>query len=103
MTQDIRHRHVTIEAHRADPADRTVPAVLSSEAPVTRFGEVEILSHEPGAIDLARARDGLPLLFCHDVAAPIGVVEHVHLDGPKLRGRLRFGRGAKASEALRCA
>lgn len=100
MTQAIRHRFIEIEAHRADPADRTVPAVLSSEAPVTRFGETEILSHEPGAIDLARARDGLPLLFCHDVAAPIGVVEQVHLDGPKLRGRLRFGRGAKAAEAF---
>ena len=52
---------------RADAKGDTYIASLSSEAPVERDFGIEILDHSPQAIDLSRARDGLPLLFNHDM------------------------------------
>ena len=67
-----------------------VPASLSSEEPVERWFGKEVLSHEAGAADLARAVDGLPLLWNHDSNEPIGKVQNVRLDGGRLRGDLVF-------------
>lgn len=89
------------ELRRASPDTRTVPASLSSDAPITHFGELEILSHAPGAIDLARAEGGLPLLIGHDASGiPIGRIDKLHVADGRLRGMLTFGSGARADEAL---
>lgn len=92
-------RSATFDRTRANEADRTVPASLSSEEPVQRYGQTEVLSHEPDAVDLTRAAGGLPLLYAHDPMQPVGVVEQVRLERGRLVGVLRFGQSAKAQEA----
>lgn len=96
----LHRRAITLERAQVDRTARTVPATLSTEAPVARLGIVEVLSHAPDAVDLTRAAGGLPLLFAHDQAAPVGIVEQVRLDGRRLAGTLRFGPSAKADELL---
>ena len=88
-----------LERGSIDPSAQLVDASLSSEAPVERYpGEIEVLSHDPGAVDLTRARDGLPLLFGHDHQQPVGIIEMVRLESKRLVGRLRFGAGQRAQE-----
>lgn len=97
----IRYRSLEIETRAADKSARTVPATLSSDAPVARdFGD-EILVHTPAAIDMTRAVNGLPLLFSHKRDQIIGRVEGIHLDRNRLRGVLRFSDNSQASEVWR--
>ena len=93
-------REIIINAREANSDQRTVPASLSSETPVTRWFGTEILSHEKDAINLSRATDGLPLLFGHDHQQPIGVVDSVRLKDGKLRGILRFSNNTKARDVF---
>lgn len=81
---------ITLEAARGEGAERVYPASLSSTQPVKRFFGVEVLSHDDGAVNMERAGRGLPLLFNHDMDAPIGRVGDIRVDGDKLRGVLRF-------------
>lgn len=97
---DPNYRTLTIDRSRADAQARTVPASLSSEAPVQTWDGMEVLSHDANAVDLTRAADGLPLLFAHNQAQPIGIVEGVHLAGRKLRGTLRFSKSAQADQVF---
>lgn len=95
----LKYSSFLLERGSIDPGAQLVDASLSSEAPVERYpGEIEVLSHDPGAVDLTRARDGLPLLFAHDHREPIGLVENVRLEAKRLVGRLRFGASQRAKE-----
>lgn len=87
-----------LELRLLDTTARTAEATLSSDAPISFSNGIEVLSHAPEAVDLSRAAAGLPLLFAHDQAQPIGLVEAVRVDGGKLKGTLRFGSSAKALE-----
>jgi HK97 family phage major capsid protein/HK97 family phage prohead protease len=54
----------------------TLSFSASSETPVERWFGTEILSHDKGAIRMARLKDGaVPLLFNHDWADPIGMID----------------------------
>lgn len=86
----IVERHFTLERGSGDGVERVYPASLSSEQPVRRMFGTEILSHAEGAVNFDRAGRGLPLLFNHDMDAPIGRVSDIRVDGTKLRGLLRF-------------
>jgi HK97 family phage major capsid protein len=78
---------IDVGSIRADT--RTVSASLSSEQPVPRYDGEEVLSHQPGAVDLSRAP--LPLLCSHNQGAlPVGVVEGLTLAEGKLRGTIRL-------------
>lgn len=91
-------RVLTLNRAAANPAERTVPASLSSETPVLRWYGREILVHSREAVNLERASDGLPMLFQHHADQPIGIVENVRLDNGQLRGQLRFSNNPKAQE-----
>ncbi len=72
---------------------RTVNAIISSDAPCKQGGQTEILSHEPEAIDLSRAP--LPLLQSHKSdELPVGIVEDIQAKDGKLHAVLRFSRNA---------
>jgi HK97 family phage major capsid protein/HK97 family phage prohead protease len=92
------------EALTAAPAEaeRTMEFSFSSEVPVARYFGNEVLSHERGAVDLGRLNDGAPLLFNHDPARVIGVVERAWVDGEKKRGMVsvKFSRNPFAQEVL---
>ena len=72
-------------------AQGAMEASLSSEDPYLRDYGYEVLAHEPGAIDLSRAKEGLPLLLHHDVQKPVGMLNGVHIGrDKKLRATLKF-------------
>jgi HK97 family phage prohead protease len=97
----IFERHITLDATRVNITQRTVPATLSSELPVSRFYGQEILIHSPESVNLTRAADGLPLLFMHQHDSPIGIVRNVSLIDRTLKGVLYFSENAKANEVFR--
>ena len=85
---------------------RTIELAFASETPVSRWGDLEILSHDGGDYDFSRINDGShPLLAGHceyDPDSQIGVVERAWVDGDRVsRAVVRFGNGAKAQEYYR--
>lgn len=87
--------------------DELVPVALSSEYPVLRTDWMtgdeyyEVLSHEPGAVDLSRAQaiGGLPFILSHDQRDQFGIVRDVTLGADRrLRGSIQFSRAARAQE-----
>jgi len=87
---------------RLAPAGDAFEASLSSEFPVERDFGIEVLDHSTDAVDLSRARDGLPLLFNHDLRQLIGRVDGIYISDRRLRGRMRFfdtaaGRDARSA------
>jgi HK97 family phage major capsid protein len=90
-------RTIQLDHTRADDGNRTAPAVVSTEFPVDRGGYQEVLSHTPGSVDLSRAP--LPLIESHDNSRiNVGIVEGLSLQGGKLRGIIRLGTSARATE-----
>jgi HK97 family phage major capsid protein len=94
----IQYRECPIEiGQRADGTGGEIssyPLAFSSEAPVRRWdwdGEYdEILSHEPGDCDLARAEASggvLPLLQSHQRLVQLGSVRDITVDTKTKRGR----------------
>jgi HK97 family phage major capsid protein len=98
QTREVEYRIFSIDGTRADEDTRTVEASLSSEEAVRTWQGWEILSHAASAVDMVRAEQGLPLLESHDMRQQIGIIERVRIEGKKLRGRLRFGKTARAAE-----
>jgi HK97 family phage major capsid protein len=99
--EDMQTRAMTAGAKVIDEERRTVRIAISSEEPVERNFGAEILDHSEGSIDLKFARSGrMPLLLDHDPRQQIGVVENVEIDSAtrRLRGTVRFGKGALANE-----
>ena len=96
-----RTRTIDLDRRAIDPDARTIKATLSTEQPVDRFGEAEVLEHTSKAINFERAATGLPLLFAHDQRQPVGVAENIRLEGRELKATLRFSRSAKGDEVLR--
>lgn len=95
---EVLFRKLTLGAMSTEA--RTVEASLSSEQSVPQFFGDEVLSHEPGAIDLTRAASGLPLLLFHDQTRPIGLCENVRLENRKLKATLRFFSNPDGDQAL---
>lgn len=96
-----RTRTIDLDRRAIDPDARTIKATLSTEQPVDRFGESEVLEHSTKAINFERASSGLPLLFAHDQRQPVGVAENIRLEGRELKATLRFSRSAKGDEVWR--
>lgn len=90
------------EVRAIDSEARTVELAFSSEAEVQRWWGIEVLSHDVGAVVLARLQDGAPLLVNHDTDDQVGVIESVSIDADR-RGRavVRFGRSDRAEEIFR--
>lgn len=94
---ELQFREIEFRAAEAD--GDSIPCVISSETPVERGGELEILSHDPAHLDLSRAP--LPLIVQHDSRQlNIGVVEGLHIAGRKLKGLARFGSSELAQQIL---
>ena len=95
---ELSHRSFEIETRSA--GNRTVELSFSSEQPVDRGDYLEILSHDPADVDLARLNDSHPLLLNHDPAEMIGVVESATISNGKGRAKVRFGNSQKAQEVF---
>ena len=94
-------RSVGVKDSPIDVDTRTAMIAISSELPVERSFGMEVLSHDEEHIDLEFLGSGrAPLLMDHDPEKQIGVVESIELDSStrRLRAKVRFGKGALASE-----
>ena len=99
LTSEVFHRDLVLDMRAADDEARTVPASMSSEAPVRRWFGNEILSHDASAVNLERVSGGaLPLLWGHDTDELLGAAEGFRLEGGVLRGQLRFSKHAPRGE-----
>src|SRR3990172_6711936 len=96
------YRAVAVETAKAKPQDRTVEIAFSSEAPVVRWWGIEILSHDPGAMDLSRMQNGAADLLNHTSDKQIGQVEESGCDSGKTGpATVRFSRSALGEEVFR--
>lgn len=98
---EIRYRTATIDRDALatrKAGDDAIPISISSEEPVERAFGREILSHDPAAVDLSRASDGLPFLDNHETGRQLGLIEDVRIGADRrLRGRIRFGNHPDAA------
>jgi HK97 family phage major capsid protein len=88
-------------APNVDTDARTVELTFSSEYPVDRWFGKEVLSHAPGAADLARLNDGGSLLWGHNPDDVLGVIERAWIGDDK-RGHalVRFGKDERGTWAM---
>lgn len=97
---DMVYRMFGIEAETINKDKRTAEFSFSSDIELERWpGVIEVLSHEPGAVDLTRLLSGAQLLFNHDPDEYIGVVESAKI-GADRKGRcvVRFSTNEDAEE-----
>jgi HK97 family phage major capsid protein/HK97 family phage prohead protease len=85
---------------QVDSDTRTMTFSFSSEYPVERWFGTEVLSHDPGAANLARLNDGAPLLFNHNMDEYIGVVERAWLEGTRGYATVKFSQNERAQQIL---
>lgn len=84
-------RSFNLERAAIDVEKRTVPLSFSSETTeVLRYGDVEILDHSPGAVDLTQLNDIGVLLFNHDMDKPIGGIESAAIVNNRGEAVVRF-------------
>lgn len=91
------------EAPEVDEANRIVKNVsVSSDEPYDRYYGTEILSHEPGAVNLKRVTSGAsPLLFNHQRDALIGKVSNPQLREGKLYVDFKFSQSEAGVQMLK--
>lgn len=101
MKLKTQFRFIDIDRASVNTEDRTVDLSFSSETPVDQWFGREVLSHEPGAVDMSRLDSGAPLLWNHNSSDVRGVVEHAKI-GPDKRGvaKVRFARTVAGDEAM---
>ena len=113
---EVQYRTITIEGKRAEHPDdddddddrvvneetRTLDLAFSSEEPVLRFGDFEILDHSPGSVRMERLNEGAPFLLGHgDAHDQIGVIDSARIDADRVgRAVARFGNGPLANEIM---
>ncbi|MDT9046503.1 phage major capsid protein, partial [Escherichia coli] len=86
-----------------DLENRTVELSFSSEVEYRRWFGIEILSHAPGAADLARLNNSAPALWMHDWGDQRGVVEQgtARIDSDrKGRAVVRFSKSAAGEQLM---
>lgn len=94
-------RAVTIQKEAINAEKRTVDLAFSSEQPVARWWGIEILSHDPGAMDMSRLQNGGAVLLNHSSDKQIGVVEDCRCAPDKMgRATVRFSRSTLGEEVF---
>lgn len=88
------------EGERADPSEAyRFEISVSSEEPVSRWGELEILSHDLGDVRLSWIQSGnAPFLWMHESFSPLGIVESFSIESGRGTAVVRFGKSALAQE-----
>lgn len=84
-------RQMSLTPGTYNAEEHTVSAVFSTGAQVRRYGMIEELSLDAGAVDLGRAASGrMAVLFNHNQDQPIGIVLSARIEGGQLVGDVRF-------------
>jgi HK97 family phage major capsid protein len=101
----ILHRSGTLTLERASEGENaSYRFSISSEAEIERFFGIEVLSHDPSAIDTTYLKRGMAVMAqdrlthgYHD-GTQVGIFEDHEVKAKKLTGTVRFSRSAKAQE-----
>lgn len=107
MQDDKKRSFFSREARISPPEQaegRIVEVAFSSETPVERRGEWEILAHDPGAARLERLNNGAMLLFNHDRDRYLGAVVPgtARIDADRVgRAQVRIREGEEGDAVLR--
>jgi HK97 family phage major capsid protein len=100
MGTKLFHRTVDIPTSGAiDEKNRAVALSFSSEFPVDCGDFDEVLSHEPGDVDLSRLNDGHPVLRNHDPNSHVGTIDKAWVSSRRGRAIVRFSKSQKGEEA----
>jgi HK97 family phage major capsid protein/HK97 family phage prohead protease len=92
-------REITFKREAIDTEKRTVDLAFASEVPVERYFGNEVLACNSRACDMTRLNDGAPLLWNHDPANVIGVVERATMEADKIgRASVRFSKSPEAQQ-----
>lgn len=92
-------REITFKREAVDVEKRTVELAFASETPVERYFGNEVLACNSRACDMTRLNDGAPLLWNHDPAKVIGVVERATMEADKIgRASVRFSKSQEAQQ-----
>jgi len=87
------------EVRQEEGQKRSLRFPASSEQPVERWYGNEVLSHDPGAVKMDRAKAGaMPLLFNHDVNDPIGMITGAEVKGGRMIVDAELFDTARAAE-----
>ena len=102
MKLPVQYRTFEITRAAVDEKARTIELSFSSEEPVSRYFDQEILDHSPESVRLGRLENGGPILVGHDLDDHVGIVESVSIDKDR-RGRAvaRLGSSARAVEIFK--
>lgn len=91
MKIGIQYREAHVGDVNVHEDGNTVEFSFSSEEPVQRWFGEEILSHEPGAMNLVRVEAGAaPFLWNHDPDQPLGMVKAAKIAGKIGRGKATY-------------
>jgi HK97 family phage major capsid protein len=92
----------SLRSPKVDVEKREITFSLSSEYPVERDFGYEILSHERGAVDASRIKQGaVPLLLNHDPNDQIGCVVSYAIRGSKLFVTAKVSSSDEATQILK--
>ena len=88
------------EIDRSNDAEkRTITLSFSSETPVQRNYGKEVLSHNPGDVDLQRLNSAGPVLLDHNTTKQVGVVQKAWIGADKKgRASVQFSKNQLATE-----
>lgn len=89
----------TVAFREVDKKERTVTVDLSSETPVDRWGDKEILLHGDTNVRLDRLRNVGAFHLYHDYTKPVAAIQSAEIVDKKLRLTIKFGRTVIAEEA----
>src|ERR1017187_7639632 len=99
------YREATIDAASIKEDASEVEMSFSSEQPVQRCSwedgkdYMEVLSHDPKAVDLSRLNNKHPLLVNHDTRDQVGVVKSAGIGADKKgRATVRFSKSVRGKE-----
>lgn len=83
-------RNLTLDLRELNEDTRQVELSFSSEEPYERWFGMEILSHEPGAVDLSRLNDIGCLLYNHNRDKVIGKIERAWVKDNRAYATVKF-------------
>lgn len=83
-------RSFQLEFRTVENEERTVELSFSSEEPIVRWGDYEILDHSDGCVDMSRMKDMGCVLFNHHPDIVIGKIEKAWIENNRCKAKVRF-------------
>ncbi len=83
-------RSLQLEFRAVEGEERTIELSFSSEEPVERWGDLEILDHSEECVDMSRMNGMSCVLFNHHPDVVIGKVEKAWIENNRCKAKIRF-------------